>query len=194
MRADFVCAYVRHSHCISAIFSVVPRMSAIGILLVLITYIFAVMVTILFKDLYADGYTDENYFSSLDLSIFTLFQIMTMDNWADVTRQAMDAYIWAWLPLMIYLILTALIVVNLIIAVICDAISQLNDDGRLDGSGDAASVSSSEHPAIAENPEDVKRQLVSLESQVAGLKHEQDELMKSLHVLANQVRQKRELK
>ena len=71
-----------------ALFSVVPRMMAIFFLLTLVSYIFAVMMTQLFKDLYptdtnstevnADGTLSYiNYFGRLDASIFTLFQLMT---------------------------------------------------------------------------------------------------------------------
>lgn len=49
-----------------ALFGVMPRMFAIGLLLMLVSYIFAVMFTQLFKDLYEDGLTDEDYFGRLD--------------------------------------------------------------------------------------------------------------------------------
>jgi hypothetical protein len=42
---------------ILALFGVIPRMLAIGVLLFLVSYIFAVMFTQLFKDLHEDGYT-----------------------------------------------------------------------------------------------------------------------------------------
>jgi hypothetical protein len=61
-----------------ALFSVVPAIAAITVLLLLIFYIFSVMCTQLFKNLYADGYTTADYFGSLDLTLFSLFQIMCM--------------------------------------------------------------------------------------------------------------------
>jgi hypothetical protein len=42
---------------ILALFGVIPRMLAIGVLLFLVSYIFAVMFTQLFKDLYEEGHT-----------------------------------------------------------------------------------------------------------------------------------------
>ncbi len=61
-----------------ALFSVVPAIAAINVLLLLIMYIFSVMYTQLFKDLFAEGYTTANYFGTLDLTWFTLFQIMCL--------------------------------------------------------------------------------------------------------------------
>jgi hypothetical protein len=61
-----------------ALFSVVPAIAAITVLLLLILYIFSVMCTQLFKSFYADGYTTADYFGRMDLTLFSLFQIMCM--------------------------------------------------------------------------------------------------------------------
>ncbi len=58
-----------------------PRMFAIALLLALVMYIWAVLMTQLFGTLYVQGDTVTNYFGRLDSSFFTLFQIMTFDNW-----------------------------------------------------------------------------------------------------------------
>ncbi len=124
-----------------ALFSVVPRMMAIFFLLTLVSYIFAVMMTQLFKDLYpietnateinANGTPSYiNYFGRLDASIFTLFQLMTLDGWADVAEDVMTEYTWAWIPIIVYIIIAGFVVVNLVIAVICDAVSALKEDDK----------------------------------------------------------------
>ncbi|KAI2501655.1 hypothetical protein MHU86_12779 [Fragilaria crotonensis] len=113
---------------ITAIFSVLPKLAAICLLLLLVFYIFAVMMTQMFKDLYQENLTDENYFGSLDLTLFTLFQMMTLDGWANIARQVMDVYPWSWMPFVAFVTTTGFIMVNLMIAVICDAVSSLHDD------------------------------------------------------------------
>ena len=60
-----------------ALFSVMPKMSAISLLLMLIFFIFGVMMTTLFKGMYPETLT-QPYFESLWLSLFTLFQMMTL--------------------------------------------------------------------------------------------------------------------
>ena len=82
-----------------AVFSVMPRMNAIGLLLALIFYVFAVMMTQMSKDLYQDGLISQDYSSNLAIAFFTLFQMMTLDNWADIARQVVDVYFWAWIPI-----------------------------------------------------------------------------------------------
>lgn len=182
-----------------------PRMCAIGILLFLVSYIFAVMFTQLFKDMYENGQTTEDYFSRMDGTFFTLFQIMTMDSWADIAREVMVVYPWAWLPFISFVIITGFIVVNLIIAVICDAISALNDDekAKLEGGYDNSNKELEEDedgnliPAQDESthsplPEaDVQEQLDSLEAQVEELTRVQVQTLYTLEYLARQLQRAR---
>jgi hypothetical protein len=60
-----------------ALFSVIPKMTAISLLLMLIFFIFGVMMTTLFKGMYPEVLT-QPYFESLFYSLFTLFQMMTL--------------------------------------------------------------------------------------------------------------------
>lgn len=179
-----------------------PRMCAIGILLFLVSYIFAVMFTQLFKDLYEEGYTSEPYFTRMDHTFFTLFQIMTLDSWADIAREVMAIHQWAWLPFIAFVIITGFIVVNLIIAVICDAISALNDDekakleGQFDNTkaqeADEDSMDGQENPDGSPLPEaDVQEQLDSLEAQVEELTRVQVQTLYTLEYLAKQLQRSR---
>lgn len=184
-----------------ALFGVMPRMCAIGILLFLVSYIFAVMFTQLFKDLYENDQTSVDYFSRMDATFFTLFQIMTLDSWADIAREVMAVYKWAWLPFIAFVIITGFIVVNLIIAVICDAISALNDDekAKLEGQFDNTKAQeadddsqSGENPDGSPLPEaDVQEQLDSLEAQVEELTRVQVQTLYTLEYLARQLQRSR---
>ncbi len=169
-----------------------PRMFAIGLLLFLVSYIFAVMFTQLFKDLYERGLTDEDYFGRMDDTFFTLFQIMTLDNWADIAREVMAVHSWAWLPFVVFVIVTGFVVVNLIIAVICDAISALHDDEKkkLHGSfeEDESTNNESIHPALQE---DVREQLGALEDHVEELTRMQEQTVHSLAMLTRQIQLQR---
>lgn len=112
---------------VNAIISVIPRMGAICVLLSIVFYIFGVMFTMLFKDAGDVVELGDNYFGGLHLTLFTLFQVMTMDNWVDVTREIMVYKYWAWAPFCTFVFISGFIVVNLLIAVICDAVYELND-------------------------------------------------------------------
>lgn len=165
---------------ILALFAVMPRMAAIGLLLFLIFYVYAVMFTQLFGDLYERGLTDENYFGRMDLSFFTLFQIMTLDAMEPVARQIMAALPLSWFPILTFVIISAFIVVNLIIAVLCDAISALQQEEkskliietRNQESGDGRSAQ-----------EHVRHELIILEDRVHQLSLTQERTLKALALL-----------
>ena len=110
---------------ITALSTALPRLSAIILLMCLEMYIFAVMFTTLFKDLYKDGVTEENYFSSLSTTFFTLFQLMTLDSWSSITKEVMTVYPWSWALFIFYIIISSFIVINMIIAVICDSVGEI---------------------------------------------------------------------
>lgn len=112
-----------------AIGAVMPRMSAIGALLLLIFYIFSVLFTELFKDLPLS----DNYFGTLDASLFTCMELMTLE-WGTIVREVMIHRSWAWAPFTTFIALTGFIVFNLIVAVVCDAVAVTEKTVReLDG-------------------------------------------------------------
>ncbi|KAK1733803.1 ion transport protein [Skeletonema marinoi] len=113
-----------------ALFSVVPAIAAITVLLLLILYIFSVMYTQLFKNFFEEGYTTVNYFGRLDLTLFSLFQIMCLDEWSGIAYEVGEQDYWAWLIFIIFVVMSAFVVVNLIIAVICDALQILRKAER----------------------------------------------------------------
>mmetsp|Transcript_5324 Transcript_5324/g.10449 ORF Transcript_5324/g.10449 Transcript_5324/m.10449 type:complete len:467 (-) Transcript_5324:233-1633(-) len=108
-----------------ALLSIVPSIAAIFTLLMLIFYIFAVMFTALFKDLYAMGYTSEDYFGRLDYSLFTLFQFLCFDEWSGIGYEVAEYAEWSWVIMVAFVVMSAFVVVNLLIAVICDALQIL---------------------------------------------------------------------
>lgn len=114
---------------VSALFSVGPRMSAIFCLLLLIFYIYGVMCTVLFKDLYKDGHTEHDYFSRLDFTLWTLLVMMTLD-WAYVARQVMAVIPFSWTIFVSFVMITSFIAYNLIIAVVCDSVSIIEQQGK----------------------------------------------------------------
>ena len=163
-----------------------PRILAIGLLLFLVSYIFAVMFTQLFKDLY---HISEDYFGRIDDTFFTLFQIMTLDAWSDIAREVMVVYKWAWLPFVVFVIVTGFVVVNLIIAVICDAISALHDDEKAKLHGTNVPDATTEHDSDDEDHMDIREKLTSLEHNVDELAILQEQTLQTMVALSQQLAQ-----
>ena len=163
---------------VAAIGEVIPRMTAIVMLLSIIFYIFAVLFTELFKDLVLST----TYFTSLDLSLLTCYQMMTME-WADIAREVMAQRSWAWFPFLAYIMITGFMVFNLIIAVICDAVSIIDRVAR-DREARAAGI-------VLETPEQelyyAQQRMDILSDRVDHMLKSQKEIQEMLELLASEV-------
>lgn len=96
--------------------------------------------------------------------------VKTLDNWSEITRETMDADGWAWIPMLSYVVITGFIVVNLVIAVICDAIAALNDDdkARVHGTYDESVVSLESKDDESQSSEGVKAEINGSVDEAAG--------------------------
>lgn len=103
---------------IEGLIGAIPGIGSIGAILMIVFYVFAVMAT----KLYGAEYPD--WFGSLHGSFFTLFQIMTLEGWADIVREIMKTHPQAWIFFVIYILAATFTVLNLFIAVIVDAMQR----------------------------------------------------------------------
>lgn len=102
---------------ISAILSVIPGMASVSLVLLLFFYVFAIIATNLFS------MTFPQWFGSLGESMFTLFQIMTLESWSmGIARPIMATHPYAWIFFVIYILIVTFIMVNLFIGLVVDAI------------------------------------------------------------------------
>ena len=108
-----------------AIGHVMPNLTAIGFLLLLVFYIFAILFTNLFRDIKLE----QNYFEDLPHSLFTCLELTTLE-WAGIARGVMEVYSWAWAPFVAFVVMTGFIFFNLFIAVICDALKVIDAQER----------------------------------------------------------------
>lgn len=106
-------------HVVEAMLGALPGMGSIVMLMLLIFYVFAVMATKLF------GAALPEQFGSMGDSLFTLFQLMTLDDWANIVKPAMEAVPLALLFFLPFIILSTFVVLNLFIGVIVDSIQTL---------------------------------------------------------------------
>lgn len=104
---------------VAGLITALPGMGSITLLLGIIFYVFAVMATKLF------GEDFERLFGTLGASAFTLFQIMTLEGWAnEIVRPVMEKYPAAWLFFIPYIVVTTFMVLNLFIGVVVSAMQK----------------------------------------------------------------------
>lgn len=113
---------------VGALLAALPGMASIIGLMALVLYIAAVMATKLFSAIAPD------LFGDLGASLFTLFQVMTVEGWPDIARGVMAQSPHAWIFFVAYLLIATFTVLNLFIAVVVNAMqSQVTEDIKGDG-------------------------------------------------------------
>lgn len=168
---------------VDALVKAIPGIASIAALLAIIFYVGAVMATMLF------GKTFPREYGDLGSSLFSLFQIMTLDGWSDQVRRIMRVDPWAPAFFVPFVLISALTVLNLFIAVIVDAMQGLdasNDtaseptdsapDAAADGTKSSAAETGTPHTPGHEHSHqvtfgetDVSRELAALRQQVEAL-------------------------
>jgi voltage-gated sodium channel len=113
---------------VSALLKALPGMASIIGLMTLVLYVSAVMATKLF------GAISPEFFGSLGASLFTLFQVMTVEGWPDIARGVMARSPYAWIFFVAYLLIATFMVLNLFIAVVVNAMqSRITEDLKDEG-------------------------------------------------------------
>ena len=181
---------------VDALFDIMPRLGAVSALLSLIIYMYAVLCTELFGELELS----QNYFGRLDHSIWTLLDMMTMD-WGSVARECMHEIWWAWLPFCSFITITGFMVFNLVIAIVCDAVSALERKDALTGHIDIKGMLSGEisqdeivsnnvknQNSVSEKPENNEEEIIDyLEDRATNLSVSQKETQALLELLSLEI-------
>jgi voltage-gated sodium channel len=108
---------------VQGLFAAIPSMGTVIILLALLFYIAAVMATKLF------GSEFPQWFGSIGASLYSLFQIMTLESWSmGIVRPIMEVYPWAWAFFVPFVLVTSFVVLNLFIAIIVNAMHEEADE------------------------------------------------------------------
>jgi len=113
---------------IGALLAALPGMASIVGLLALVLYVSAVLATKLFAEIAPE------WFGSLGASLFTLFQVMTVEGWPDIARPVMAQSPYAWVFFVVFLLIATFMVLNLFIAVVVNAMqTQVGEDLKDEG-------------------------------------------------------------
>jgi voltage-gated sodium channel len=150
---------------VEAMLAALPGMGSIVLLMGLIFYVFAVMATKLF------GAVDEDAFGTLGASLFTLFQLMTLDDWANIVKPAMEESGWALLFFMPFIIVSTFVVLNLFIGVIVESIQTLREQ-RADAKAEHVAEEARERRQDADMAT-LLAELRALRAEVAALRQAQ---------------------
>ena len=106
-----------------ALLSAIPGILSVGSIILLIFYVSAVLATNFF------GGDFDTWFGNIGRSMFSLFQIMTLESWSmGIVRPVMELFPWAWTFFVPFILVTSFAVLNLFIGIIVDAMQSQNTE------------------------------------------------------------------
>ena len=106
-----------------ALLSAIPGILSVGSIILLIFYVSAVLATNFFGDDF------DTWFGNIGRSMFSLFQIMTLESWSmGIVRPVMELFPWAWTFFVPFILVTSFAVLNLFIGIIVDAMQSQNTE------------------------------------------------------------------
>jgi voltage-gated sodium channel len=107
---------------VGALLSAIPGLSSIALVLLLVFYVFGVIATNLFGALFPD------WFGHLGRSLYTLFQVMTLESWSmGIARPVMEQVQWAWAFFILFILFATFTMLNLFIAIIVNAMQTFHE-------------------------------------------------------------------
>ena len=146
---------------VEALLHAIPGLGSISSLLLLVFYVGAVMATRMFGEAFPE------WFGSVGESMYSLFQIMTLESWSmGIVRPVMETFDWAWAFFVPFILLTSFAVLNLFIAVIVDAMQTLHTADREETEAVLREVTEAEASFLATELEGLRSEIRALKEEI----------------------------
>ncbi len=101
---------------VAALVRSIPSVGHVLILMSIVVYIYAIMGYHLFHE------HDPVHWRNLGISLLSLFRVLTLEDWTDIMYTAMEAYPWAWVYFVSFVVVGTFVVINMFIAIIINSL------------------------------------------------------------------------
>ena len=108
---------------VEALLRAIPGIGSVFALMLVLFYVAAVIATTLFGEHFPD------WFGSIGASMYTLFQIMTLESWSmGIVRPVMAQYAYAWAFFVPFILIATFTMLNLFIGIIVSTMQEIQQD------------------------------------------------------------------
>lgn len=105
---------------VAAFVHAIPGLSGVIVVMAVFFYTMGVLATNLFGEVFPQ------WFGSLGASLFSLFQVMTLESWSmGIVRPVMEVFPWAWAFFVPFIIIATFTILNLFIGIIVSTMQEL---------------------------------------------------------------------
>lgn len=148
---------------VGALLSAVPGLSSIALVLLLVFYVFGVIATHLFGALFPD------WFGHLGRSLYTLFQVMTLESWSmGIARPVMEQAPWAWVFFIVFILFATFTMLNLFIAIIVNAMQTFQESEQQSTLENVALVGRSMEQELQQEVKVLREELREVKTMLSG--------------------------
>lgn len=103
---------------VSALLDAIPGIASVGIVIVLIVYVFAVIAANLY------GPAHPAIFGDVFTSMYTLFQVMTLEGWPDIAAEVGATHPRAWVFFLAFVLIATFTMLNLFVAIVVRVVEE----------------------------------------------------------------------
>ena len=108
-----------------AMLHTLPSLASVMVLILVFFYMYSVLCVNLFGEAFPQ------LFGNLGVSFYTLFQVMTLENWSvSVALPIMSVYPYAWIVFISFILIVSYVVLNLVIGIIIEAIAEIKERNK----------------------------------------------------------------
>ena len=145
---------------VEALFHSLPSLSWIFVLLSLVFYVFAVVGTKAF------GTDFPTWFGTLGASMFTLFQIMTLEGWAEISRTIQHTHPFAMFYFISFILIASYTTLNIFIAIVVNTMSEIQHQDNAEQIQAIEHIIKDERSELINDIKILKEYIVRLEKKI----------------------------
>ncbi len=154
---------------IESLLHAIPSIGWIAVLLLIIFYIFAVIGNNLFSA------THPEYFGSLIDTVFTLFQIMTLESWAsNIARPIISQTPLAAIFFVVFILIATYTTLNIFIAIVVNTMNELHLKSLQEEEKEIKKFVHVEHEDLARHMNTMERELAEIKKLIENSSNNQE--------------------
>lgn len=138
-----------------------PSIGWIFVLLTLVFYVFSVIGTKLFGASYPE------WFGTIWSSMFSLFQIMTLEGWADIARTISDKYPFSNVFFISFILIASYTTLNIFIAIVVNTMSEIQQKISTQQTIKVEEIIQDESEELRNDIKNLKEQIIRLEEKLS---------------------------
>ena len=106
---------------VAALLDAIPGIASVGVVVVLIVYVFAVIGANLY------GAAHPAIFGDVFVSMYTLFQVMTLEGWAEIASDVATTHPRSWIFFLTFVLIATFTMLNLFVAIVVKTVEDEED-------------------------------------------------------------------